>query len=74
MCKYTMIEGGPLGDKIDSVAYEVKFEASNDGGCLCKMSSIYNTNGDIEIKEEESSIGIYKIAESYLQENPQAYT
>ncbi|KAF2313849.1 hypothetical protein GH714_018308 [Hevea brasiliensis] len=28
VCKYTLIEGDPLGDKLDSIAYEVKFEAA----------------------------------------------
>ncbi|KAK7264673.1 hypothetical protein RJT34_32283 [Clitoria ternatea] len=76
-CKYTMIEGDPLGDKLESIAYEVKFEASNDRGCLCKMKSNYNTIGEFEVKEEEvkegreSTIAIYKVVESYLRENPQ---
>ncbi|WJX96215.1 hypothetical protein P8452_77449 [Trifolium repens] len=79
VCKYTMIEGDPLGDKLESIAYEVKFEATNDGGCLCKMASSYKTIGDFDVKEEdvkegrESTIGIYKVVESYLLENPQVY-
>ncbi len=78
-CKYTMIEGDPLGDKLESIAYEVKFEATSDGGCLCKMTTNYNTIGDFDVKEEEvkegreSTVGIYKVVESYLQENPQVY-
>lgn len=74
-----MIEGDPLGDKLESIAYEVKFEATSDGGCLCKMTSHYKTNGDFEVQEEqvkegkESTIGIYKVVESYLLENPQVY-
>jgi hypothetical protein len=79
VCKYTMIEGDPLGDKFESIGYEVKFEAASDGGCICKMTSKYNTKGDFEIKEEdvkegkESTIGIYKVVEAYLSENPQLY-
>jgi hypothetical protein len=79
VCNYTMIEGGPLGDKLESIAYEVKFEAINEGGCLCKMRSIYNAIGEFEVKEEEvkegreSSIGICKVVEAYLMENPQVY-
>ena len=79
VCKYTMIEGDALGDKLESIAYEVKFEAASDGGCICKMISKYNTIGDFEIKEEEikagkdSAIGIYKVVEAYLLENPQVY-
>ncbi|KAL1372446.1 hypothetical protein HN51_002605 [Arachis hypogaea] len=79
VCKYTLIEGDPLGDKLESVAYEVRFEATDDGGCLCKMSSNYNTIGEYQVTEEEvkegreSTIGIYKVVESYLKENPNVY-
>lgn len=79
VCKYTMIEGGPLGDKIESIAYEVKFEATSDGGCLCKMISKYNVIGGFELNEEEikegreSSIGVCKVVEAYLLENPQVF-
>jgi len=79
VCKYTMIEGGPLGDKLESIAYEVKFEATSDGGCLCKMTSKYNVIGDSEVKEEEikegreSSLGVCKVVEAYLLEHPQVY-
>lgn len=79
VCKYTMIEGDPLGDKLESIAYEVKFEAATDGGCICKMASKYITKADFEIKEEDikegkdSAIGIYKVVEAYLSENPQVY-
>ncbi|WVZ21726.1 hypothetical protein V8G54_009048 [Vigna mungo] len=78
-CKYTMIEGGPLGEKLESIAYEVKFEATSDGGCLCKMTSKYNVIGDFEVKEEEikegreSSLGVCKVVEAYLLQNPQVY-
>ncbi|KAK7303741.1 hypothetical protein RJT34_14654 [Clitoria ternatea] len=77
VCKYTMIEGDPLGDKLESIAYEVKFEVNSDGGCLCKMTSKYNGIGEFEVTEEEikegreTSIGIYRVVEAYLMENPQ---
>ncbi|KAE9602577.1 hypothetical protein Lal_00050099 [Lupinus albus] len=79
VCKYTLIEGDPLGDKLESIAYDVKFEAASNGGCLCKMISNYNTIGDYDVKEEEvkegkeTTIGIYRVVESYLLENPQVY-
>ncbi|XP_061349215.1 pathogenesis-related protein STH-2-like [Gastrolobium bilobum] len=79
VCKYTMIEGDPLGDKLESIEYEVKFEATNDGGCFCKMTNNYKTIGEFDVKEEEikegreSTIGIYRVVESYLLENPQVY-
>lgn len=79
VCKYTMIEGDPLEDKLESIAYEVKFEATSDGGCLCKMTTKYNVIGGFEVKEEEikegreSSLGVCKVVEAYLLENPQVY-
>ncbi|TKY72553.1 Pathogenesis-related protein STH-2 [Spatholobus suberectus] len=79
VCKYTMIEGDALGDKLESIAYEVKFDATSDGGCLCKMTSKYNVIGAYEVKEEElkegreSSVGICKVVEAFLLENPQVY-
>lgn len=79
VCKYTMIEGGPLGEKLESINYEVRFEGSSDGGCVSKMTTKYNTIGEHQVREEdikegrESTIGIYRIVESYLHDNPQAY-
>ncbi|KAJ6430512.1 hypothetical protein OIU84_021836 [Salix udensis] len=79
VCKYTMIEGDPLGDKLESIAYEVRFEVGSDGGCNCKMTSSYIKLGDFTIKEEEiragqdKARGIYKVVEAYLLENPHVY-
>ncbi|CAK7333267.1 unnamed protein product [Dovyalis caffra] len=79
VCKYTMIEGDPLGDKLESIAYEVRFEVGSDGDCNCKMTSDYNAVGDFTIKEEEikagrdKTRGIYKVVEAYLLENPHVY-
>ncbi|OIW00133.1 hypothetical protein TanjilG_29123 [Lupinus angustifolius] len=79
VCKYTLIEGDPLGEKFESITYNVKFEDTSNGGCLCKMTSIYNTIGDFDVKEEEveegreSNIAIYRVVESYLLENPHLY-
>ncbi|KAK0608370.1 hypothetical protein LWI29_029777 [Acer saccharum] len=82
VCKYTMIEGDALGDTVESIAYEVRFEAassSEGGGCICKMTSDYRMIGDSEIKEEEIKaskervMGIYKLVENHLLNNPQVY-
>ncbi|KAJ0092032.1 hypothetical protein Patl1_24971 [Pistacia atlantica] len=80
VCKYTMIEGDALGDKLESIVYEVKFEADSDGGgCICKMTSHYHMVGEFEIRKEEIEAGkdkvagIYKIVENYLLDNPQVY-
>ncbi|KAK4855161.1 hypothetical protein QYF36_004589 [Acer negundo] len=37
LCKYSLIEGDVLGDKIESVVYAAKFEATSDGGCLLRL-------------------------------------
>ncbi|KAF8401406.1 hypothetical protein HHK36_012345 [Tetracentron sinense] len=80
VCKYTLIEGDVLMDKLESIAYEVKFENAADGGCVCKMTSEYHTAGDSDIKEEEiksgkeRAMGMYKAIEAYLLGNPDAYT
>uniref|UniRef100_A0A7N0UKD3 Bet v I/Major latex protein domain-containing protein n=1 Tax=Kalanchoe fedtschenkoi TaxID=63787 RepID=A0A7N0UKD3_KALFE len=79
VCKYEMVEGGPLGEKLEKIGYEVKIEASGDGGSVCKMTSIYYSNGEFEVDEEEikegkeTAIGIYKVIEGYLLNNPQVY-
>ncbi|KAF7849543.1 hypothetical protein BT93_L0646 [Corymbia citriodora subsp. variegata] len=79
ICKYTLIEGDVIFDKIESVVYEVKFEASSNGGCICKMSSEYHTKASVELKEEdikqgkEKAMGLYKVVEEYLSANPDVY-
>ncbi|KAF3436494.1 hypothetical protein FNV43_RR23586 [Rhamnella rubrinervis] len=81
--KYTMIEGDVLSDlKMEYIASEVKFESSSasNGGCVCKVNSEYHTVGDFEINEDdirgakERAIGVYKVVEAYLFENPAAYS
>ncbi|GMP76444.1 hypothetical protein CsSME_00033115 [Camellia sinensis var. sinensis] len=79
VCKYTMIEGDRLGDKLESIDYVVRFEAANNGGCICKMITKYHTVGELENKEEEiksgkdSAMGVYKVVEAYLLDNPHVY-
>uniref|UniRef100_A0A2N9H8A9 Bet v I/Major latex protein domain-containing protein n=1 Tax=Fagus sylvatica TaxID=28930 RepID=A0A2N9H8A9_FAGSY len=78
MCKYNLIEGDVLGDKLESISYEVKFEASGSGS-VCKMTSHYHTKGDFVLKEEEikagkdKAIGLYKVVEEHLLSNPNVY-
>ncbi|GMY16983.1 pathogenesis-related protein STH-2-like [Fagus crenata] len=79
LCKYTLIEGDVLSEKIEFIAYEVKFESSSDGGCVCKMTSEYHPAGDFTINEEEikggkeRAMAMYKVVETYLLENAAAY-
>ncbi|KAF7850824.1 hypothetical protein BT93_L4984 [Corymbia citriodora subsp. variegata] len=79
VCKYTLIEGDVIFNKIESVAYEVKFEVANAGGCVCKMISEYHTKAGAELKEEDikqgkdKAMGLYKVVEEYLLANPTVY-
>ncbi|KAJ9696580.1 hypothetical protein PVL29_008681 [Vitis rotundifolia] len=75
-CKYTLIEGDVLGDTLESISSEVKFEASGSGS-VCKMTSHYHSK--IELKDEDikagkdKAMGMYKVVEEYLLANPDAY-
>ncbi|OIT40509.1 pathogenesis-related protein sth-2 [Nicotiana attenuata] len=77
--KYSLIEGDILGDKLESITYDVKFETSSNGGCICKTSTEYHTKGDYVIKEEEHNEGkdkameLFKVVEEYLLANPTVY-
>ncbi|CAN4095987.1 unnamed protein product [Withania somnifera] len=79
VCKYTMVEGDALGENLDSISYEIKFEESNEGSCICKMTTNYYGNGDFVAKEEDvkagkdSAMGIYKAVETYLIQKPNLY-
>ncbi|PQQ21464.1 major allergen Pru ar 1 [Prunus yedoensis var. nudiflora] len=77
---YTLIEGDALVmEKLEYVSYEVKFEAAEDGGSKNKMVSKYHTKGDFALQEEdikagrEKALGMYKVVEAYLLQNPDAY-
>ncbi|KAK4787309.1 hypothetical protein SAY86_011142 [Trapa natans] len=75
-CKYTLIESEPSFQKVECVVYEVKFEASGDGGCVCKMSSEYHSKEGVELEEEEikkgkdKALGLFKVVEEHLIANP----
>ncbi|KAJ8547179.1 hypothetical protein K7X08_010765 [Anisodus acutangulus] len=77
--KYSMIEGDVLGDKLESIAYDIKFEAAGNGGCICKSITEYHTKGDYVLKEEEHNEGknqgleVFKTVEAYLLANPSVY-
>ncbi|KAA8527677.1 hypothetical protein F0562_035454 [Nyssa sinensis] len=74
-----LVEGDALKDKFDKISFEVKLEGSPDGGTISKMTSKYYTKGDFVLTEEdikagkEKALGMYKVVEAYLQENPDAY-
>ena len=77
--KYTVFEGDVLGDVIEKTSYEVKIEASADGGSITKSKSTYYTKDDAKITEEDiksgkdKSAGVFKAIEAHLAANPDAY-
>ncbi|KAJ4965917.1 hypothetical protein NE237_017766 [Protea cynaroides] len=79
MFKYSLIEGGIIGDKIEKVVETVKFEDSPNGGSICRITSEFHTVDDFHLKEEDVKIGkemalkVSKIVEAYLLENLNAY-
>ncbi|KAL3727773.1 hypothetical protein ACJRO7_032511 [Eucalyptus globulus] len=74
--KHTMID---LEERFESIAYEVKLEPTPDGGSKNTMTSTYYVKGNVKLEEEdikagkERALGMYKIAEAYLLQNPNAY-
>lgn len=78
--KYTVIEGEALGDKLEFIAHEVQYEPTPDNGSKTKLTTKFHTKGDIVITEEEIKAAkerilvIFKAAEGYLHQNPEAYT
>lgn len=78
---YTLIDGDiSVMEKLEFISYEVKFEATPEGGSKNKMVSKYHTKGDIVLNEEdikagrEKALGMYKVVEAYLLQNPDIYT
>lgn len=79
MCKYTLVECDMLFDRLESVVYEVMFEAAGNGGSICRMSSEYHTKPAVELKEDDikqgkdRALGLFKVIEEYLEANPMVY-
>ncbi|KAK4491590.1 hypothetical protein RD792_002344 [Penstemon davidsonii] len=76
---YTVIEGDALTDKLEKITHEIKLETTLDGGTVSKVTSKYHTKGDFSLNEEdvkagkEKVLGVYKVVEAYLLQNPNAY-
>ncbi|KAE8685762.1 Pathoproteinsis-related protein 10.5 [Hibiscus syriacus] len=70
---------GGLMKKLEKITYKSVFEASLDGGSVCKIRCRYHTIGDFEITEEgtkagkEKALEILKAVEAHLLENPYHY-
>ncbi|XP_071719896.1 major allergen Pru ar 1-like [Rutidosis leptorrhynchoides] len=77
--KYTLIEGNGISDKIEKVSYDIKLEAAPDGSTISKTAMSIHTKGNFEINEEELKVGkekvlgLFKVVEAYLINNPDAY-
>ena len=77
--KYTVIEGDALADKLELIVHEVQFEATAEGGSKNKMTTKYHTKDDVVVKEEEIKankemvLGMHKVVEGYLLQNPDTY-
>ncbi|CAA6668165.1 unnamed protein product [Spirodela intermedia] len=77
---YTLLEGGPLGEKIESATYRMKLTASADGGgSVCSVTMGYHPKPGVELTAEEVNadkeafIGAFQALEAYLLANPNAY-
>ena len=79
-CKYTVIEGDFLIDKLEYVSYEVRFEGYGGVGCICKLTSEYKAKEGVQISEVDIELGkdrvtgMYEILEAYLIAHPRSYT
>ena len=76
--KYTTIEGDALGDTLECIVYENKFEPSGAGCCFTVIGH-YHTKGDAKVNEQniayakEAIKENVKAVEDYLLANPQVY-
>ncbi|KAJ4958012.1 hypothetical protein NE237_025123 [Protea cynaroides] len=55
--KFTLIEGGVIGEKIEKVVNIVQFVASADAGSIIKVTSEFYTVGDYKMGEDELQMG-----------------
>ncbi|KAL7124174.1 hypothetical protein ABFS83_14G030200 [Erythranthe nasuta] len=79
-CKFSMIEGSTLGDKLESIHFDQKIVDTKDGGCIVKLETEYHTKGDVQLSDDEikvakeQNIGYYSLAEETLLANPSICT
>eukprot|EP00253_Pinus_taeda_P018500 PITA_18500 len=77
--KYTVIEGGPLGNQLIALSYEIKFVAKEEGGCVISRTSNYETAPGAEFDEakvkevKENMNAMFEKMEQYLLSNPNVY-
>ncbi|XP_062176065.1 major pollen allergen Bet v 1-M/N-like [Alnus glutinosa] len=76
---YSVIEGGPLGNTLEKISYQIKIVPGHDGGSILKITSEYHTKGDCKLDEEEikagkeKAAGLFKAVEGYLLAHPNTY-
>nr|BAA92224.1 S1-1 [Vigna unguiculata] len=76
---YAVIEGDGALEKVDSISHEIKFEATEEGGCKTKNVSTYHPKAGVEVKEEDfkaakdEGLALLKAVDAYLLANPDAY-
>ncbi|KAG8636546.1 major allergen Pru ar 1 [Manihot esculenta] len=80
--EYTVIEGDPalMSKELEKICFQIKFEASPDGGSILKRTSKSYTLEGIDVNEEEikaaqaktmeAFVGIFKAFEAYILANP----
>lgn len=77
--KYSIVEGGILGFKVNSYVAEVAFTSRSDGDCFAKLKIEYESLGDSLLNEEDvrnikqGILTMVKAAERFLLANPNAY-
>ncbi|KAH7511428.1 hypothetical protein ACOSP7_007239 [Xanthoceras sorbifolium] len=77
--KYSIVEGGILGVKVNSYVAEVSFTSASDGGCLAKLKIEYESLGESLLTEEEAAdiksgiLAMVKAVDGYLLGNFNAY-
>ncbi|KAF8017471.1 hypothetical protein BT93_H2596 [Corymbia citriodora subsp. variegata] len=75
--KYTIID---LMEKFESIVHEAKFALTPESGSKNKVVDTYFTKGDVEPKEGDVKackgkvLESFKVVETYLLQNPNAYT
>ena len=76
---YAVIDGDAALEKVDSISHEIKFEATEEGGCKTKNVSKYHPKEGVDVKEEdfkaarEEGLALLKVVDAYLVANPEAY-
>lgn len=75
--RYSIVEGGILGLKVNSYVADVTFTSSSDGDCFAKLKIEYESLGDSLLSEDDvrnikqGILTMVKAAERFLLANPQ---